>query len=262
VIPWDLSIPPRGSSTLVFMVTYFGRRVAHPGHIGAARGPQTWVYKYTIPGDGSIIMPKRPQQVKGSAPSAGSVAAAQPGDHRAGGGATPILALQSLQVGAIPFWAAKELLKREHYLHSFPGGTQLAFGVFVENRLLGALILGSGPANAYALVEGAQLRDYLSLTRLWLSDQLPPNSESRVLGIVLRALKRSTDLKFLITYADPTQGHLGYIYQATGWVYTGLSQGTPHYDTGDGKPYHSRTLSQIYGTHSIKYLGAQGLNAR
>ncbi len=177
-------------------------------------------------------------------------------------GSTPSAALQPLGVRPVPFSIAKQLLVREHYLHSFPGGTDLCLGVFCEKRLLGALTLGAGPAKAYALVEGAKPQDCLALTRLWLSDALPKNSESRVLGVVLRALRTSTSVKFLISYADPAQGHLGYIYQATNWLYTGLSQGTPLYDIGDGKHYHSRTLSQIYGTHSVQYLQRQGIPVR
>ncbi len=112
--------------------------------------------------------------------------------HGARAGSTPSAALQSLIVRPIPLAMAKELLVREHYLRSFPGGTHLAFGVFLGKRLLGGLSLGAGPANAYALVEGAQPQDCLALSRLWLSDELPPNSESRVLGFTLRSLKRHT----------------------------------------------------------------------
>ena len=193
---------------------------------------------------------------------AGSVVAAQLEDHRAGGGAIPTSALHSLLVKPISMVMAGDLLAPEHYLHSFPGGTQLAFGVFEGPRLQGALTLGAGPANAYALVEGARPGHCLVLTRLWHSDELPSNSESRVLGIVLRALRRNTEAKFLISYADPTQGHVGSIYQATNWLYTGLSQATPLYDIGDGRLYHSRTLSQILGTHSLKYLRGHGVQAR
>jgi hypothetical protein len=150
---------------------------------------------------------------------------------------------------------------REHYLHSLHGATHRTFGVFIDQRLLGTLTLGAGPANAYALVAGATRSDCLTLTRLWLSDALPQNSESRVLGVVIQALKRNTLVKFLVTYADPAQGHLGTIYQATNRLYTGLSQGTPLYDIGDGRLYHSRTLSQICGTHSLEYLQKQGVPA-
>ncbi len=119
------------------------------------------------------------------------------------------------------------MIEREHYLHSLPGGTHLAFGVFNDESLRGAISLGAGPFNPPALVKGAIAKDCLTLTRFWLSDELPPNSESRVLGAVLRALKQHTCLKFLLTYADPAKGHVGIIYQATNWLYTSLSEAMP-----------------------------------
>jgi hypothetical protein len=191
--------------------------------------------------------------------SAGGVAAARPAFQQAGGGATPTPALHSLEVRPIPILAVRRLVERYHYLHSLPGGTRLAFGVFLSSRLLGTLTLGVGPLNAYSLVEGATPDNCLTLTRLWLSDLLPRNSESRFLGVVLRALKRHTNLKFLVTYADPAQGHLGIIYQATGWLYTGLSEAMPLYEVGDGKLRHSRSLSHAYGTHSVQHFAKHGI---
>ena len=191
--------------------------------------------------------------------SAGSVAAARSKDHRAGGGAIPTPALHSLLVQPVPIVLTKQLLEREHYLHSFPGSTKLAFGVFWGARLLGALTLGAGPANVYSLVGGVTPDHCLTLSRLWLSDELPHNSESRFIGIVTRALKRNTSLRFLVSYADPAQGHLGTIYQATGWVYTGLSQATPLYDIGDGRHYHSRSLSHSFGSHGVAHFQSRGI---
>ncbi|MFQ5874639.1 MAG: DNA methyltransferase [Dehalococcoidia bacterium] len=159
-----------------------------------------------------------------------------------------------MRVQPIPILAARWLIEAHHYSHSLPGGTRLAFGVFVGKSLLGALTLGVGPFNAYRLVSGAGPHHCMTLTRLWLSDELPRNSESRTLGLVLRALKRHTSLKFLVTYADPAQGHLGIIYQATNWAYTGLSEPMPLYDLGDGKRRHSRSLSHAYGTHSLQHF--------
>jgi hypothetical protein len=190
---------------------------------------------------------------------AGSVAAARSETLRTGGGVTPTSALHQLRVAPIPYRFAKEILVREHYLHSMPGGTYLAFGVFAEGRLLGALAFGVGPKNAHALVGGASSDSAMTLTRYWLNDELPPNSESRVLGIVLRALRRDTSLDFVLSYADPSVGHVGTIYQATGWIYTGMSQSMPLYDIGDGVRRHSRTLSHALGTHSMRHLRAHGI---
>ena len=157
---------------------------------------------------------------------------------------------------------AKRVIVRNHYLGSLPGGTRLAFGVFFGRRLLGATTLGVGPYNAYCLVDDASPDDCLTLTRFWLSDNLPPNSESRVLGVVLRALRKNTALKFLVTYADPASGHVGTVYQAAGWLYTGLSEPMPLYDVGDGKVHHSRSLSHAYGTHSVAHFARHGVDVR
>ena len=198
-------------------------------------------------------------QILRGASSAGGVRAARPVIQQAGGGSSPTSALHEIVVKPIPVSVARRIIEAHHYLHSLPAGTRLAFGVFLGPRLLGALILGVGPKQAHSLVEGAAPDDCMTLTRFWLSNLLPSNSESRVLGVVLRALRRHTNLKFLLSYADPTQGHLGTVYMASGWVYSGLSEPMPLYDLGDGKPRHSRSLSHAFGTHSLTHFKAHGI---
>ena len=193
--------------------------------------------------------------------SAGSVAVARPDNHRAGGGSRPTSALQQLHVNLIPHRIAKVVLLH-HYLGSLPGATKLSFGVFLTGRLEGAVTLGSGPMNGHKIVRNATVDDYLCLTRLWLSDRLPRNSESKVLGIVARLLRKHTQVKFLVSYADPTQGHRGIVYQAAGWTYVGLSYAMALYSIDGAKPEHSRSLSHRIGSHSISYLTSRGLNVR
>ena len=194
--------------------------------------------------------------------SAGSVMVSTTSIHEGRAGSIPSPALQSIRVQPIPFAAARQIVVRHHYLHSLPGGTKLAFGTFVKGRLLGTITFGVGPYNAFALVDGACPDDCLALTRLWLSEELPPNSESRVISVCLRYLRKYTTLKFIMTYADPAQGHVGTIYQATGWLYTGLSEATPKFDIGDGVARHSRSLAHAFGSHSLKYLSERGLKIK
>ena len=134
----------------------------------------------------------------------------------------------------------------------------MAFGVFADRRLLGALALGVGPFNGCSLVEGSTLADCLTLTRLWLADELPRNSESMVLATVQRELRRHTSVRFLLSYADPSQGHVGTIYQAANWLYTGLSEPTPLYDLGDGVLHHNRSVAHALGTRSVRHLRRHG----
>jgi hypothetical protein len=194
--------------------------------------------------------------------SAGGVMVSTSSDHEERAGSNPSPALQFILVRPIPNTAAKRIIVKNHYLHSFPGCTKLCFGVFSGDRLLGAITYGAGPANAFKLVEGALNDDCLTLTRLWLSGELPRNSESRVIAISLRYLKKYTKVKFTVTYADPVQGHVGTIYQATGWLYTGLSEAMPKFDLGDGIARHSRSFSHAFGSHSLKYLEECGLQVK
>lgn len=200
--------------------------------------------------------------------SAASVTASTVPFRGAGAGSTPSAALQEtpifsvkeLQVKPIPWQAAKAIFERHHYLHSMPGGSLFNLGVFGHERLYGAACFTRGPVHAYELVEAATMKDCAVLARLWLNDELPRNSESRTLGLVLRALRQHTSLKFVISYADPAQGHLGIIYQASNWLYTGLSEATPRYDLGDGVARHSRSLAHAFGTHSMAHFQANGVS--
>jgi hypothetical protein len=182
---------------------------------------------------------------------------------RAGMGSSVLTAvLRDLRLIPISRVDAKKIIVRNHYSHTLPGGTKMSFGVILNGRLLGAMTFGVGPFLGYKLVNEATPDDVVTLTRLWLADELPRNSESKVLGIALRSLKRETSLKFILAYSDPIFGHLGTIYQATNWLYTGLSSAVPLYDIGDGTLHHSRSLAHQLGSHSIRYLTLQGINAR
>lgn len=176
-----------------------------------------------------------------------------------GPGANPRAALHDIVVRPVPMKVAREMVERYHYLHTLPGGTCLAYGAFVGARLLGAVTLGVGPFNACALVNGAGHEDAMTLTRLWLDDSLPGNSETRVLGVVLRALRKYTSIRFLVSYADPARGHLGVVYQAGGWLYTGKSDPVPLYDFGDGVGRRTRTVGCAYGTRSLSHFARHGI---
>jgi hypothetical protein len=194
--------------------------------------------------------------------SAAGVAASTVPGLGLGRGSIPTAALRDMAVRPVPAGVARKMVESHHYLHSLPGGTKLSFGVFVGTRLLGAVTLGVGPFNGCSLVEGATLEDCLTLTRLWLSDELPRNSESRVISTVQRKMRRHTSVRFLLSYADPSRGHVGTIYQAANWLYTGLSEPTPLYDLGDGVGRHNRSVAHTLGTRSVSHLASHGVEVK
>jgi len=87
----------------------------------------------------------------------------------------------------------------------------------------------------------ARSNDVYELNRLWLSDSLPVYEtqgvdrktgkpivhrhgvESQFIGWCLRQLKKEYPKIILVSYADGSKDHVGYVYQATNWIYTSQS---------------------------------------
>ncbi|MBI4311519.1 MAG: DNA methyltransferase [Chloroflexi bacterium] len=160
----------------------------------------------------------------------------------------------------IPRAAARQLCEHKHYLRSYPGGSLLDIGAFAGNQLLGVAVLAVGPANIHRLFLEAKQEQVVDLSRLWLDDRLGRNSESRVLAIVVRLLRRhQSTIKALVAYSDPQVGHSGVVYRAAGFAYVGLSDSMPRYRLPDGSMLHSRSLSHAFGSHSRRHFAAHGV---
>jgi hypothetical protein len=64
------------------------------------------------------------------------------------------------------------------------------------------------------------------------------------LAIAVKFLKaRCPGVRLLVSFADPTHGHHGGIYQAAGWTYVGNTSNTTAYLAPDGKIWNSRLIS-------------------
>ncbi|MGC8669488.1 MAG: DNA methyltransferase [Chthonomonadales bacterium] len=168
--------------------------------------------------------------------------------------------LKAIQVHPVMPSVIERLIVKNHYLHSMPAAPRLCFGVYLGGELLGALVFTSGPRHGYRLLAAAKPQQVSVLARVWLSDDLPPNSESRVVGYCLRWIRKHRMWKLLLSYADPAAHHLGTIYQAGGWMYLGRTQPGSAVIVS-GKRLHSRTCSNRYGTSSLRRLGAVGISA-
>jgi hypothetical protein len=157
----------------------------------------------------------------------------------------------------------RSLIEQEHYVHCMPSAPCCCFGVYLDAELVGAVVFTSGARQVYRLLDAARPQDVVTLARLWLSDTLPANSESRVLGIVLRLLRQSTSWKLVLSYADPAVGHVGTIYQATGWHYLGQSEPGTYIKLGedDDQLYHPRSIYRRFGSNAIGHLHATGIPA-
>lgn len=112
-------------------------------------------------------------------------------------------------------------LLNKHYAKRIPS-ISYSFGLYDDKNIMQGVITFGKPASP-ALCDGVcgvENREYVyELNRLCVNDNLPKNTLSFFVG---KALKALPDL-IIVSYADTSQNHNGYIYQATNWIYTGLS---------------------------------------
>lgn len=151
----------------------------------------------------------------------------------------------------------KELIVENHYSKKW-SSCRYCLGLYCESELIGVAVYGFpvGRLVGQSISPLIVNSDVLELTRLWLIDEAPKNSESRFLGLTFKWLKKHTDIKVLISYSDPMFGHVGTIYQATNWLYQGnntmLVKGYSHIVFGE--ELHPRSCFAKYGTIKEKEL--------
>ena len=108
-----------------------------------------------------------------------------------------------------------EWVKKYHYSKK---NTPNRFLSFFVNKNKGFLQLGYGirPRKKHTISELIKKDNYCEFDRMWLSDELPKNSESQVISLLISFLKQAyPKIKFIITYADESVGNKGTIYKAT-----------------------------------------------
>jgi hypothetical protein len=152
----------------------------------------------------------------------------------------------------------RDLIVDCHYLHSMPGVVRRCYAVHHGDELVGACIFTAGARHSHHLLAGACPADVATLARFWMADDLPPNNESRVLSLILRALRKDGSYKALVSFADPAADHVGTIYQASGWTYLGTTEPERYFEL-DGVHVHPRSASSRFGSNSVAHLRRTGL---
>lgn len=137
-------------------------------------------------------------------------------------------------------------IEAQHYSHSVFGvTTRFAFRVLSDGLLVGAALFGL-PAGKGVLEKYSDNGTVptLELRRFCLVDALPKNSESRVLAVMFRQLRKE-GLRRVLSYADPKAGHSGTIYKATGFRAVGRTSSRRKL-LWRGREYPDRNLHQTH----------------
>jgi len=115
------------------------------------------------------------------------------------------------------------------------------FGLFINNSLEGIVTYGMPPSPQVGrgfLGEGNRTK-VIELNRLCINERAPKNAASFLVGRSLRNLKGWA----VVSYADGAMGHIGYIYQATNFIYCGAAKSHDKEYWIEGQWVHAKVLT-------------------
>ena len=135
-----------------------------------------------------------------------------------------------------------EWLLKIHYAKRLPL-IMHSFGLFDNNILIGIVTYGMPASPALCVgICGEKYRDrVLELNRLCLLN----NKKNQASFLVGNSLKLLPKPSIIVSYADTSMNHNGYIYQATNFIYTGLSDKRTEWRMINSNQ-HSKTIVELY----------------
>jgi hypothetical protein len=149
--------------------------------------------------------------------------------------------------------AAKYACENWHYSRSVPVPPLVKVGAWEEGKFIGVVIFSRGANNNLLKPFGLDQREGCELTRIALTDHKSP--VSRIIRLsILFLVRNSPGLRLIVSFADPAQSHLGGVYQASNWIYTGQQPDSVEWLAPDGKLWHGRMVKKKGWTvcHGVK----------
>lgn len=160
-------------------------------------------------------------------------------------GSSPTTPLQKNEYNVIqiPSFETYDWLLLKHYARRLPN-IMFAFGLYKNKDLMGICTFGMPPCqmNYGSGIFDNYSIDTFELNRLVIKENHHPNLLS---FFVSKCINQMPKPSCLVSFADPNNNHHGYIYQATNWIYTGLTQkgGKDKQWILNNREYHAKTIT-------------------
>lgn len=167
-------------------------------------------------------------------------------NHRGSGGSIPAA---SLLFCAGDEHAARHLVMNNHYSRRWPSNVQFIATAHVAGGLIG---IGDAVAAAVFCIPPTRWSEpVLELSRLVRGNRKVPLSA--LLSWSVRQLRKNGE-SLLVSFADKTQGHEGYVYRASNWNEHGDRERTMDGLVVNGEFIPGRSCNSTYGTRSPSLL--------
>jgi len=164
-------------------------------------------------------------------------------------------------------YKVREIQKQEthHYLLTIHYAKRVppisfAYGLFYQGDLIGVCTYGmpASPSLCKGVAGEAWKDKVLELNRLALRFNRK-NEASILVGRSLQLLPRPT---IVVSYADTDQDHIGFIYQATNWIYTGKTKARNEITIEGLDNLHSKAIANMGRWDELKEIYGERLTHR
>lgn len=140
-----------------------------------------------------------------------------------------------------------------HYAKAVPAVSH-AYNIYEDDVWCGCIIFSGGATPRIGVGFGLVQGEILELVRVALNGKQKTTSEC--LAAALKQLhKDAPAVKMVVSFADADQNHLGIIYQATNWIYLGLTMaGERSAFIVHGRKMHPKTAHSKGWVQSIDWI--------
>lgn len=130
-----------------------------------------------------------------------------------------------------------------HYAKRWPS-ISYAYGLFNGGELVGVVTYGTPPSAPLKRgIAGDELKgDVLELNRLCLKY----NNKNEASFLISKSLKLLPKNKIIVSFADISQGHIGKVYQASNFIYCGLSAKRTDWKIKGKEHLHGQTIADEF----------------
>ena len=117
-----------------------------------------------------------------------------------------------------------------------------AFGLYEDTQLVGVVTYGVPASSSLrsGICGEEHVGKVIELNRLCCDNK--KNYASTLVGRSLQMLPKPS---IVVSYADTEQGHVGYVYQATNFIYTGLSAKRTDWKLKGMEHLHGQTIADM-----------------
>ena len=131
----------------------------------------------------------------------------------------------NIKIAYVDHKAALFACKNWHYSKRIPVNKLVKIGIWENDIFIGVIIFGVGASSHLHEQFDIERNEACELVRVAL--KIHKIEVSYLIKEALKLLKESNPkLRVCVSFADPSEGHIGGIYQAGNWIFTGVSNKT------------------------------------